>query len=294
MAVPLNSRKLRRKVRNSYFISTVSIALVLFLLGAVSFLIFNAMSATERMKESVTVHVMLKDGLTPEQRDEIQHRLEDQETVKAVKFVSKEAAAEEFAAYIGNDFVEFLEQNPLPDAFEVTLNARSSDKGAIQTLERTALSWTGVDEVVYQRNVIEQISSNLNTFNLVLLLFGGTLLIISLILLNNTIRVTVFAKRYTINTMKLVGATPGFIMRPFVGSSVRQGILAGLIACAMFAGMIVGIHEGLPELRFTGQNIQILQIMGAMIVGGVVISVIFTTFAVRKFVRMKTSGIYMY
>ena len=142
--------------------------------------------------------------------------------------------------------------------------------------------------------MIEQISSNLNKFNLVLLLFGGALLVIALILLNNTIRVTVFAKRYTINTMKLVGATPGFIMRPFVGSSVWQGIYAGLIACAMFAGMLVGMNEGLPELRFAGQNVQALAIMGAMLVGGVVISVIFTTFAVRKFVRMKSSGIHMY
>ena len=294
MAVPLNSRKLRRKVRNSYFISTVSIALVLFLLGAVGFLILNAVSATERMRESVTVHVMLKDGLDAEGQEAVKQQLLSREAVKAVKFVSKDEAAKEFKEYIGNDFVEFLDQNPLPDAFEVTLNARSSDKAEVQALERAALGWAGVDEVVYQRNVIEQISSNLNKFNLVLLLFGGALLVIALILLNNTIRVTVFAKRYTINTMKLVGATPGFIMRPFVGSSVWQGIYAGLIACAMFAGMIVGMNEGLPELHFAGQNVQIVQIMGAMLVGGVVISVIFTTFAVRKFVRMKSSGIHMY
>ncbi|MBQ4279903.1 MAG: permease-like cell division protein FtsX [Rikenellaceae bacterium] len=294
MAVPLNSRKLRRKVRNSYFISTVSIALVLFLLGAVGFLILNAVSATERMRESVTVHVMLKDGLDAEGQDAVKRQLLSREAVKAVKFVSKDEAAKEFREYIGNDFVEFLDQNPLPDAFEVTLNARSSDKAEVQALERAALGWAGVDEVVYQRNVIEQISSNLNKFNLVLLLFGGALLVIALILLNNTIRVTVFAKRYTINTMKLVGATPGFIMRPFVGSSVWQGIYAGLIASAMFAGMLVGMNEGLPELRFAGQNVQALAIMGAMLVGGVVISVIFTTFAVRKFVRMKSSGIHMY
>ena len=149
MAVPLNSRKLRRKVRNSYFISTVSIALVLFLLGAVGFLILNAVGATERMRESVTVHVMLKDGLDAEGQEAVKRQLLAREAVKAVKFVSKDEAAKEFKEYIGNDFVEFLDQNPLPDAFEVTLNARSSDKAEVQALERAALGWAGVDEVVY-------------------------------------------------------------------------------------------------------------------------------------------------
>ena len=115
------------------------------------------------------------------------------------------------------------------------LDGRSAETGALSALEKQVMSWDGVDEVVYQRNVIEQVTSNINKFNLVLLLFGGALLIISLILLNNTIRVTIFSKRYLIHTMKLVGATRWFITKPFLGGSILQGIYAGLISWAMLA-----------------------------------------------------------
>ena len=119
--------------------------------------------------------------------------------------------------------------------YEVKVASTSAEKEALSALERQLLSWEGVDEVVYQRSVIDQITSNINKFNLILLLFGATLLVISLILLNNTIRVTIFSKRYIINTMKLVGATRWFITKPFLGGSILQGIYAGLISWAMLA-----------------------------------------------------------
>lgn len=120
--------------------------------------------------------------------------------------------------------------------------------------KRRCLQWEGVAEVVYQRGVLEQIGQNINKFNMILLLFGGTLLIIALILLNNTIRVTIFSKRYIINTMKLVGATKWFIMRPFLSRSILQGIYAGLIAWAMLIVMMMGLHEGLPEIKFVSDD----------------------------------------
>lgn len=288
------NKRLKRKVRNSYAISTVSIALVLFLLGTIGYLILNAMTATERMKESVTIYVMLKNDLSQEQKDKIKNELLAQEVVKEALFVSKEQAAEDFKEYVGNDFVEFLEQNPLPDSYEVRLNARSSEKDVVEALEKKITNWSEVDEVVYQRNIIEQISSNINKFNLILLLFGGTLLVISLILLNNTIRVTIFAKRYVINTMKLVGATQWFIIKPFMVSSILQGIYAAIVAGAMFMAMVAGLNEGLPEVKFISEQMQIITILTAMLVGGVIISLTFTTFAVRKFIRMQTNHIHLY
>ena len=183
---------------------------------------------------------------------------------------------------------------PLPDSYEVKLDGRSAETGALSALEKQVMSWDGVDEVVYQRNVIEQVTSNINKFNLVLLLFGGALLIISLILLNNTIRVTIFSKRYLIHTMKLVGATRWFITKPFLGGSILQGIYAGLISWAMLAVMIAGLHEGLPEVKFVSDQLQLLFIFGAMMVGGILISLVFTAFAVRKFLRMRTDKLYLY
>ncbi len=287
-------KRIKRKVRNSYLISTVSIALVLFLLGSVSYLILNALSATDRLKESVTIYVMLKDGLSEQETADLRKQIETKESVREVKYITKEQAAEDFRAYIGNDFEEFLDENPLPNSFEVGLTAEASEKEAIRSLEKELTALTGVDEVIYQKGVIEQIGSNINKFNLILLLFGGALLFIALILLNNTIRMTIVAKRHIINTMKLVGATRGFILRPFLASATAHGIYAGAIASIMFIAMVAGLGEGLPEVRFLKDNMLLLGIVAAMIIGGIIISLLFTLFAVNKFVRMPSGKAYLY
>ena len=285
---------MRRKVRTSNFISTVSIALVLFLLASVSYLIISAMSATDRMKENITVHVMLKGGMKQDQIGGVKDRLLARQDIKEVIYVSKEEAAAEYIESTGDDFSEFIDFNPLPDSYQVRMLAQGGEKEAIEALEKEAASWSEVDEVVYQRNVVEQIGRNINKFNLVLILFGVALLVISLILLNNTIRLTVFSKRYIINTMKLVGASKWFVMKPFLRSSVMQGLYAALIASAMFAGMVAGIKEGLTEIDFGPANMQVIWIVAGMFLSGVLISLLFTIFAVNKFVNMRTNAIYLY
>ena len=265
MAVDKNKR-IKRRVRNAYIVSTVSIALVLFLLGAVGYLIMGALNATERLKENVTVYVMLRDDITAEQSAALKGRIEKHEGVREVKYTSKDEAAAEFQAYLGDDFVGFLQENPLPDMYEVKVASTSAEKEALSALERQLLSWEGVDEVVYQRSVIDQITSNINKFNLILLLFGATLLV----------------------------ATRWFIMKPFLVTSVLQGIYAGLISWAMLAVMIVGLSEGLPEVNFVGEHAYIAAICGVLMVGGILISLVFTSFAVRKFLRMNTSNANLY
>lgn len=289
-----NSQRIKRRVRNAKFISTVSISLVLFLLGAVGYLILGALNATETLKESVTIYVMLSDENDDQRNKELKAQLAKREEIKEVKFVSKDAAAEEFKTYLGDDFVDFLQENPLPNSFEIRLNAKSSDKEILSSLEKDLMKIDGVDEVVYQRNVIEQISSNINKFNLVLLLFGTTLLMISLILLNNTIRITIFAKRHIINTMKLVGATRWFITRPFLVSATLQGLYAGVIASAMLALMIMGLNEGLPEVNFNQVDYHVAAIFLLMIVGGIIISLTFTFFAVHKHIRLSSNHVHIY
>lgn len=288
------NKRLRRKVRNSYFISTVSISLVLFLLGSVGYLIMNALRATEQMQESMTIYVMLDNNISTDDANAVGTRLRDMEEVRDAVFVSKETAAEDFKHYVGGDFEEFLEYNPLPDSWEVRMKSDYSTREAVEKFEKSALGWQGVDEVVYQKNVVEQIGSNIRSFNLVLLLFGGTLLFISLILLNNTIRVSIFSKRYLINTMKLVGASKGFIMRPFLWDSFKQGLVSGLIATALFMAMIAGLNSKLPDVMMLAGDMPILIIVGAMMAGGVVISLLFTTFALNKFINMNTARIHLY
>ena len=288
------NKKLKRKVRNSYIISTVSISLVLFLLGSVGYLILSALGATDRMKESIAVNVWLDKDLEQEVISEIGVKLRAVEGVREAVFVSKDEALQEFKELSGSDPEGFLDYNPLPDYYEVHFSAYGAEGEALANFENTVLQWEGVDSVIYQRNVIEQIGSNINKFNMILLLFGAALLVISLILLNNTIRVSIYSKRYVISTMKLVGATKWFIMKPFLGSAVLQGIYAGLIATLMFGAMVWGLHEGLPEIRFGANGMELIWITAGMFVLGVLISLLFTTFAVDKFVRMQTNKIHMY
>lgn len=289
-----NDKKIKRRIRNAYFVSTVSIALVLFLLGAVGYLILNARKASDTLKENVTVSVLLKDGLEDASRKEMSAKLSDRKEVKDVKYISKDEAAEDFRSYIGSDFVGFLDENPLPASFELTLRADYSEPDSIKILDKEVQSWAGVDDILYQEVIIEQVTKNIHKFNLILIFFGGTLLLISLILINNTIRMAIFSRRFIINTMKLVGATKGFIMRPFLGRSVLQGIYAGLIASLMIVGVVYGLNHGLPEVGFI-TDLHILGIiLAAVMVMGILISLLFTYWAVSKYVRLNSSQIHIF
>ncbi len=289
-----NSKSLKRKVRNSYIISTISIALVLFLLGSVGYLIFNAVRATEMMKENMSIHIMLRSDADPERMAEIGRMLGDMEAVKEVTFVPKETAAENFKEQVGSDFVEFLSFNPLPDSYEIKLNSDFSEKEHVRRFEKEVSGWKGVEEVVYQKNVVEQISTNINKFNFALLLFGGALLVIALILLNNTIRLTIYSKRYLINTMRLVGASRWFIVKPFLLRSILHGIYAWLIAGVMFLGLVAGLNEGLPEVTLLTESMPVYYTLCGMLVLGILISALFTIFAVNKFVKMNYTKINLY
>lgn len=287
---------LRRRVRRSYVVSTISIALVLFLLGTVGYMMYSVLSASATMRESVTMIVELKDGLSEPQRDSVSSKLAASDMVADVRFVSKEEklADEEFRKAFAVDIEGILNENPLPDSFDVTLSAHSADKAALAAFVERSSAIEGVAKVTYPQMFIEKMHSVLDTMQLILLLFGSTMLIISLILLNNTIRLAIFSKRQVINTMKLVGATKWFIMKPFLASSAMQGLCAGIVATALFATALYGLNTSVPELGIAAQ-IEVLGIIaGAMVAAGIVVAVLFTAFAVNKFVNMKSNKIYLY
>ena len=256
-----DDKRLKRKVRNSYIVSTVSIMLVLFLLGSVGYLMVAAMKVAQTLQESIAVTVELQNGITDQQRETINKRLSAEELVATVAYVTKEEKADK----------ELLD-------------------GFIASVSGIA----GVERVSYPALMAERLHATVGKIRLVLLLFGGALLIISLILLSNTIRLAIFSKRYLINTMKLVGATKWFIMKPFLGSSITQGILAGLGASLLFGLSVFGLNEAVPELTTIAESGKIAVILGAMIAGGVVISGLFTVAALNKFVNMKSNKIYLY
>ena len=291
-----DDKRLKRKVRNSYIVSNISIALVLFLLGSVGYLMTAAMQVARTLQESVTVPVALRNGADEKQKESLRKRFEANELVSHVEYSSKDDKLNDtdFRQMFEQEFEAILEENPLLDSFELTLSADSADPDKLETFIAQIAELDGVDRVSYPAQTVERLHATIAKIRLVLLLFGGALLVISLILLNNTIRLAIFSKRYLINTMKLVGATKWFIMRPFLGSSITQGILSGIIASALFLTAVYGLNEAVPELMSLAETMKIGIIVGGMVLGGILISLCFTFFAVNKFVNMKSNKIYLY
>ena len=290
----MKNNSLKRKVRGSYAISTVSIALVLFLLSGVGYVIWNLSHAANSIKERMTLYVMLEDEATDEVVEAVRHSLATAEGVREVVYVSKQQAATEFKEFVGSNFEEFLSYNPLPASFEVRLKATESPKALVAALEEQIAEWKGVDEVVYQRGVVDNLDANLGKFRLLVGLFGAALLVISLVLLRNTIRMSVFSRRELINTMKLVGASRSFIKKPFLVDSLWQGLVAALLAMLLFWAMVVALAEGLPFVMLISGAEVMISICGAILVGSVVISLLFTNFALNKFINMNSSKIHIY
>ena len=291
-----DDKRLKRRVRNSYIVSNISIALVLFLLGSVGYLMTAAMQVARTLQESVTVTVELRNGADEGQKESLRKRFEANELVSHVEYSSKDDKLNDayFLQMFEQEFEAILEENPLLDSFELTLSADSADPDKLETFIAQIAELDGVDRVSYPAQTVERLHATIAKIRLVLLLFGGALLVISLILLNNTIRLAIFSKRYLINTMKLVGATKWFIMRPFLGSSITQGILSGIIASALFLTAVYGLNEAVPELMSLAETMKIGIIVGGMVLGGILISLCFTFFAVNKFVNMKSNKIYLY
>ena len=289
-----DDKRIKRKVRRSYIVSSISIALVLFLLGSVGYMLTAAFSTAHTLRNSVTLSAELDASLSAERRTAIEGELLAIEGITGVEFAAKEDKIndEEFRRMFASEIENILSENPLRDSYEVHIGAMDSQATAAMA-DRIA-TIEGVVYVAYPASTIERLHSTINKIIIGLLAFGGALLIISLILLNNTIRLAIFSRRYLINTLKLVGATKGYIMRPFLSTAAKQGIWAGVAASAMFIISLYALSGAMPEIIFTAELVKLAITVGAMLVGGMLISLLFTAFAVNKFVNMKSNKIYLY
>ena len=289
-----DDKRIKRKVRRSYIVSTISIALVLFLLGSVGYMLTAALGTAHSLRNSVTLSAELDSSLKSEQRTAIEQRITSMEGVTGVEFSAREEKIqdEEFRRMFASEIENILAENPLRDSYEVHIGALESD--AIAEMADRLASIEGIVYVAYPASTIEQLHSTINKIIIGLMVFGGALLLISLILLNNTIRLAIFSRRYLINTLKLVGATKGYIMRPFLSTAAKQGLLAGLAASLLFGASLAALSGAMPEIVATSELVKVAITVGGMIVGGLLISLLFTTFAVNKFVNMKSNKIYLY
>lgn len=289
-----DDKRLRRKVRRSYVVSTVSIALVLFLMGSVGYMLATALQTARDLRCGIALSAELDDNVDESGRGRIEQQLMAIDGVVAVRYSDKEEKIndEEFRRMFEAEIEEIIQENPLRNSFEVSVSA--VDRTSLDAAADRMAAIEGVVYVAYPAATIERLHSTITKITIVLTAFGGALLIISLILLNNTIRLAIFSRRYLINTFKLVGATKGYIMRPFLGAAAKQGIWAGIAASALFGGSIAALSGTMPEITAPTQMVQIGVTVCGMILCGVIISLLFTAFAVNKFVNMKSNKIYLY
>lgn len=291
-----SNRALKRKVRNSYFISTLSISLVLFLLGSVGYLMFTALDVAQTLRENITATVELGSKTSLEQREIIRREIASYPLAGEVKFSSKDEKIqnEEFREMFGLEFEQILEDNPLMDTFEVSLSADYQDEEELKQFADRVGRMRGVDRVSYPAILVEQVHSTVGKFQFVILIFGGALLFISMVLLNNTIRLAIFSRRGLINTMKLVGATKWFIVRPFLWSGLWSGFWAGVFASLLLGGSIYGLSETLQGVISLEELYRAGYVMGGMVGGGIFISIFFTWISVSRFVNLKSNKIELY
>lgn len=286
-----------RKVRRSYVISTVSIALVLFMLGVVSYVTLSALSAARDLQTGVVVSVEIADELSPEAEAHIVEAIEATGMSTEVVFMSKDEKFEDesFREQFEVDLDLLLGENPLRNSYEVTIAEEYADRVSVDEFCAQINAIEGVEYIsVPPVEVVESMHETISNVSIGLLLFLAVLLVISILLLNNTIRMAIYSKRYLINTMKLVGATKWYIMRPLLASALKQGIVAGITAAALVVGVVYGVDsytpEGLALLDYREAGI----IAGAVLIVGVIITVSFSAIAVNKFVNMKSNKIHLY
>lgn len=288
-------KNVSRRVRFSYFTSTISIALVLFLLGAIGLVMVNIFNASEGMREKVTMIVELKENISEDINNEVADLLSENKLVSSVTYVSKEEKLDdaEFRRAFDVDIEGILDENPLPNSYDVVLSAMAADSTALETFAEEIRALNGVDRVTYPQELIKEMHSTLDILNLAMAILGGVLLVIAFILLNNTIRLAVYSHREMINTLKAVGATKWFIMKPFIGRSALQGIVAGILASALLVGALYGFDHFIPGLGIIPTLEELGKIAGVMTALGVVVAVICTLPIVSRFVNMKSNKIHL-
>lgn len=290
-------KRIARKVRRSYIISTVSITLVLFMLGIVSYVTLSALSAAHNLRERVVVSVEMADSLFAGEQQVVLDKINSREEVARVDYLSKEDKVNDaaFRRQFELEIDELLGENPLRNSYEVTLKRELSTRENIEAFVSAVEPTAGVEYIsVPPVEVVEQMHSTITTISLGLLIFLAVLLVISLLLLHNTIRLAIYSKRYLINTLKLVGATKWYIMRPLLGSALKQGVWAGVISGLMIAFTVYGVEAFTPQGIAMLDHIAVGIIIGSTLSVGVVITLLYTAAAVNKFVNMKTNKIYLY
>lgn len=282
----------KRRLISSYFSVVLSIGLVLFLLGLLGMLVINAKKVSDHFKEQVVVTIYLKDSAKDVEIKQLEKSLALSEYVKSTEFVSKEQAAESIKAENGEDFMEFLGYNPLQNSIDVYVKADYVNETQLQDISEEALTKSFVDEVRYDNDLVTLMNNNVKRISFWILVISALFTVIAVLLINSSIRLSVYSKRFTIKTMQMVGATKQFIRRPFVWKSVRLGVIGAILAMIGMAVVFYYVNKTFPELNLLNNTVLIAILFAGIFLLGIVITWISTFIATQRFLNLKTDQLY--
>ena len=282
----------KARLRSSYLTLVISVSLVLSLIGVLGLVLINARELSDYFRESLSFSVMLDDEAKEADIRMLQKDLDAKLYVKSTKYVSKDEAAVKMREDLGEDFINFLGDNPLPPSIDVFLYAGYTSPDSVAIIEKYVLEYPFVKEVYYQESLLFLINENVRKISLFLLVISAFLFLIALTIINNTIRLSIYSRRFLIRTMHLVGATRAFIRRPFIIQSAFHGLLAALIAMSLLMGLLYLIEKEFFRM-FTFESTKLLLLLGvSLIVIGVLINIVSTFFSVNKYLSISEDKLY--
>lgn len=282
----------KRRLISSYFSVVISISLVLFLLGLLGLLVLNSKRVADYFKEQISVTIFLKNDAKEVEVTQLKQSLALAEYTKSADYISKEQAAEEHSETIGENFIDYLGYNPLQNSIDVHLIADFVTPELIDTITSEINSKDFVDDVVYDKPLIAKLTENVQKISFWILVVSSVFLFIAVLLINSSIRLSVYAKRFTIKTMQMVGATKTFIRRPFIWRSVRLGILGSVIAMIGMAVVLYYLDKSFAELQLMESKVLIAALFGFIFLIGIFITWISTYFATQRFLNLRTDELY--
>lgn len=277
---------------NAKITSIVSITLVLVLLGITILILFMGNGLSNFVKENMSFSIMLDNDISDAQIQRLKQNLDAQPFVKSSRFISKDEAKEQLIKDLGEDPEELLGYNPAQDAIEIYLRSPYANNDSIAVITQKIKQESNVRDLLYQQEAINLINDNLAKVTLILLILAAVLLFISFALIRNTIRLSIYSKRFIINTMKLVGANGNFIRKPFIRNNILTGILAGILADGIIFLIILYFSREYAELQSILSFTDLMIIFAIVILLGIVISTVATYFAVNRYLKMRTENLY--
>lgn len=287
-----DNKLMRRRLANAYMSSVISISLVLLLVGVAAMLLMNARSVSNYFKENMEVAVIMDQTAEDDEVMAFLEELGNERYVKTTTFVSREQGEQEMMEMLGEDFLDVFESSPIPVSIDMTLLSEYVSSDSLDVVTSELIAHDIVDEVNYQKSLVDALNANFNRISAVIGVFIALLLFVSYVLINNTVRLSVFARRFTIHTMKLVGATRAFIRRPFLVQAAVQGLFSAIIANAALVGLLFLLKDRFGRLfEIFSQEILII-VMCVVLLSGLLICVISTYFVVNKLVSLKKDELY--